>query len=99
MISVLYFSNTLARGGAEEHILTLLRGLDRSRFRAHLACTPEVAEKMRPDVPTDVDLIPLRLRRPGDLGAARAGPDPARAARGRPALAPLLLEPLRVADR
>ncbi len=72
MISVLYFSNTLARGGAEEHILTLLRGLDRSRFRAHLACTPEVAEKMRPDVPTDVDLIPLRLRRPGDLGAARA---------------------------
>lgn len=71
MISVLYFSNTLARGGAEEHILTLLRGLDRSRFRAHLVCTPEVAEKLSPDVPADVDLIPLRLRKPGDLSTAR----------------------------
>ncbi len=70
MISVLYFSNTLARGGAEEHILTLLRGLDRSRFRAHLVCTPEVADRVRRDVPADVDLIQLRLRKPGDVGAA-----------------------------
>ena len=70
MISVLYFSNTLTRAGAEEHILTLLRGLDRSRFRAHLVCTPEVAEKIRADVPSDVELTALRLRKPGDVGAA-----------------------------
>lgn len=70
MISVLYFSNTLARGGAEEHILTLLRGLDRSRFRPGLVCSPEVAEQIRTDLPTDVELTALRLRKPGDLSAA-----------------------------
>src|SRR5437870_9634328 len=71
MISVLHFSNTLVRGGAEEHILTLLRGLDRSRFRPHLVCTPEVADKIRRDLPIDVEPIPLCLRTPGDVGAVR----------------------------
>jgi len=70
-LSVLYFSNALARGGAEEHILTLLRGLDRARFRPHLVCTPEVARRLRPDLPDDVDLIPLRLRHPRQVEAAR----------------------------
>jgi len=70
-ISVLHFSNALVRGGAEEHILTLLRGLDRRYFRLHLVCTPAVAEKIQPDLPPDVELIPLRLRHPKDLGAAR----------------------------
>src|SRR5207249_979529 len=72
VISVLYFSNTLVRGGAEEHILTLLRGLDRQRFRPSLVCTPEVAEKIRGDVPHDVELIGLRLRKPYEAGADRA---------------------------
>jgi glycosyltransferase involved in cell wall biosynthesis len=68
--SVLYFSNSLVRGGAEEHVLTLLRGLDRTLFRPHLVCTPEVASALRPDLPRDVEVTPLRLRRPGHLGAA-----------------------------
>jgi glycosyltransferase involved in cell wall biosynthesis len=72
MISVLYFSNSLARGGTEEHILTLLRGLDRSRFRPALICTPEVAEMIRGEVPDDVQLTALRLRGLTDGGAARA---------------------------
>jgi len=72
VISVLYFSNTLVRGGAEEHVLTLLRGLDRQRFRPSLVCTPEVAEKIRGDVPRDVTLTALRLRKPYQLGAAGA---------------------------
>ena len=71
-LSVLYFSNSLVRGGAEEHILTLLRGLDRSRFRAHLVCTPEVARQLRPDLPEDVQLTALRVRRPQHVGAALA---------------------------
>jgi glycosyltransferase involved in cell wall biosynthesis len=70
-IAVLYFSNTLARGGAEEHILTLLRGLDRSRFRPLLACTPDVADKLGADVPDDVPVTPVRLRHPRDLAAGR----------------------------
>lgn len=71
-LSILYFSNSLVRGGAEEHILTLLRGLDRTRFRAHLACTPEVERELRADLPEDVPLTPLRLRQPRHLGAGLA---------------------------
>lgn len=69
-ISVLYFTNTGARGGAEEHILTLLRGLDRSRFRLHLVCPPEVAEQLRPDLPPDVELLPLCLQKPSQVHSA-----------------------------
>jgi len=69
-ISLLHFTNGPTRGGAEEHILTLLHGLDRRFFRLHLVCAPEVAEKVRPDVPGDVELIPLSLRKPQHLGAA-----------------------------
>ncbi len=58
-ISVLYFTNGKARGGAEEHILTLLRGLDRSRFRPYLACTPVVAECLAKDLPADVEVFPV----------------------------------------
>jgi len=69
-VSVLHFTNDLARGGVEEHILTLMRGLDRARFRLHWACPPEAAEKIRPDLPADVELIPLLLRKPGQLANA-----------------------------
>ena len=69
-ISVLYFSNARVRGGAEEHILTLLRRLDRTRFAAHLVCTPAVATKLRGDVPADVGVTPLTLCHPRQLRAA-----------------------------
>jgi glycosyltransferase involved in cell wall biosynthesis len=57
----------MVRAGVEEHILTLLRGLDRSHFRLLLACMPEVAEKLRPDLPVDVEVIEIRLDGLGDL--------------------------------
>jgi glycosyltransferase involved in cell wall biosynthesis len=66
-ISVLYFTNTNARGGAEEHMLTLLHGLDRTHFRFHLVCPPEVADMLRPDLPADVELLPLCLRKPSQF--------------------------------
>ena len=69
-ISVMYFSNTRVRGGAEEHILTLLRGLDRNCFRAHLVCSPEVADALGPDLPQDVELLPLQFGRPSDAASA-----------------------------
>jgi glycosyltransferase involved in cell wall biosynthesis len=69
-ISVLYFSNESVRAGAEEHILTLLRGLDRKYFRFHLVCPPECAEKLRPDLPADVEVLPLCLSKPHQVGAA-----------------------------
>ncbi len=68
--SVLYFSNAVTRGGAEEHIVTLLRGLDRRQFHPLLVCTPEVAGQLRSDLPCDVEIIPLSLRKPSHLAAA-----------------------------
>lgn len=69
-LSVLYFTNDTVRGGVEEHILTLLRGLDRGLFQPHLVCPPELAAKLRPDLPADVDLMPLRFTKPWQLSPA-----------------------------
>jgi glycosyltransferase involved in cell wall biosynthesis len=59
LISVLQVTNTPVRSGVEEHILALLQGLDRKRFCLRLVCPPALAEQMRPDVPTDVELTTL----------------------------------------
>jgi glycosyltransferase involved in cell wall biosynthesis len=67
-LSVLYFSNSGTRSGAEEHILTLARGLDRRRFRVLLVADPNVLERMT-DLPADVQAMPLAARRPTDLKA------------------------------
>jgi glycosyltransferase involved in cell wall biosynthesis len=66
-ISVMHFSNSVVRGGAEEHMLTLLRQLDRKYFRLHLVCPLECAEKLKADVPGDVRFIPLLLQKPFEL--------------------------------
>jgi glycosyltransferase involved in cell wall biosynthesis len=63
-IPVAFFSNAQARGGAEEHMLTLLRGFDRKRFRLFLVCPGEVAELLAGDLPPDVTLLRLTLRSP-----------------------------------
>lgn len=73
-IPVMHFSNTRVRGGAEEHILTLVRGLDRKHFRLHLVCSPEVAGAVRADVPSDVELLALLYSAPTQCaGAAQLG--------------------------
>ena len=69
-ISVLYFTNSVVRGGAEEHILTLLRKLDRKVYRPLLVCPPECAEKLRPDLPGDVPLERLRYQWPYQISSA-----------------------------
>src|SRR5260370_35496289 len=68
-IPILYFSNEPARGGAEEHLLTLLRGLDRTYFQPLLACPPELVEKLRPDLPSDIEVFPISLRKFSHVGA------------------------------
>jgi glycosyltransferase involved in cell wall biosynthesis len=69
-LSVLQFTNADVRGGAEEHILGLLRGLDRARFMVHLVCPPSLANLLKPDLPGDVELIPLELSKLSHVGAA-----------------------------
>jgi glycosyltransferase involved in cell wall biosynthesis len=70
-ISVLQFTNGLVRGGAEEHILTLLKGLDRNSFRLYLVCPPDLASQLGGDIPSDVTVFPLLLDRPTHFTAAR----------------------------
>jgi glycosyltransferase involved in cell wall biosynthesis len=70
-ISLLLFSNSIARGGAEEHILTLLRRLDRRLFQLHLVCTADCAEKLGTDIPSDVSVTELSLQKPYHAGSAR----------------------------
>jgi glycosyltransferase involved in cell wall biosynthesis len=69
-VSVLFFTNSVERGGAEEHILTLLHGLDRARFHPALACPEGLAARLRADAPPDVEITSLTLRRPQDVAAA-----------------------------
>ena len=69
-ISVLMFSNAQVRGGAEEHILQLLTRLDRKHFRPSLACTPKLAELLRPNLPKDVQVCQLILDGPTDFRGA-----------------------------
>jgi glycosyltransferase involved in cell wall biosynthesis len=69
-IPVMQFCNTSVRAGAEEHILTLLRGFDRSQFRLHLVCSPPVADAVRDDLPQDVELLPLFFPTPSHLAGA-----------------------------
>ncbi len=69
-IPVMQFCNTSVRAGAEEHILTLLRGLDRKQFRLHLVCSAQVAEAVRTDLPSDVELLPLLFPTPSHVAGA-----------------------------
>jgi len=70
-LSVLFFSNSTVRGGAEEHILQLLERLDRRTFSLHLACTPEMARLLEKNLPADVKVARLTLDSPKDITGAR----------------------------
>ncbi|MGH9668113.1 MAG: glycosyltransferase, partial [Bryobacteraceae bacterium] len=69
-LTVLHFTNEPVRGGVEEHILRLLIELDRTRFRPMLAAPMALIEMLRPDLPGDVEVVPLTLRSPGDVLSA-----------------------------
>ena len=69
-LSVLQFTNADVRGGAEEQILGLLRGLDRARFTVHFVCPPSLANLLKPDLPEDVELIPIELGKVSHVAAA-----------------------------
>jgi glycosyltransferase involved in cell wall biosynthesis len=63
-LSVLHFAINYVRSGAEEHILLLLRGLDRRYFRSVLVCPVELVEQYGADLPPDVEYVPMHLRIP-----------------------------------
>ena len=61
--SILFILPTLAAGGAERVVVTLLRRLDRSRFRLALAVVSLKRAAFLDEVPKDVELINLGGRR------------------------------------
>lgn len=68
----MFFANAVARAGVEEHMLELLRGLDRRLFRLHFACPKVLLEKYGDDIPKDVHITPVMVDRLSDVrGAAR----------------------------
>ncbi len=70
VIPLVFFSNSQERGGAEEHVLTLLRGLSREYFKFHLVCPPVVARALEKDLPKDVEVAEIDLTSPKQVGAA-----------------------------
>ncbi len=69
-IAIAYFSNATTRGGAEEHILCLMRQLDRRYYRVYLICPPELAVLLTADLPADVETFELYFERVTQIGAA-----------------------------
>ena len=69
-IAIAYFSNATTRGGAEEHILCLMRQLDRRYYRVYLICPPELVALLTADLPADVETFELYFERVTQIGAA-----------------------------
>ena len=69
-LAVMMFANATERAGAEEHILELLRRLDRRLFRLHLACPDVLLGKYGDDIPKDVYVTPIMLDHLSDLRGA-----------------------------
>src|SRR5713226_2951124 len=69
-INVLHFASTPVRAGAEEHMLTLLRRLDRARFRPMLVAPSALIDMLRPDLPAEVEMLPVTLTSTRNLGGA-----------------------------
>lgn len=61
--SVIFLIPSLQGGGAEQVILSLLRHMDRSKFRLALAVVDTRAAIYREDLPEDVELIDLKCSR------------------------------------
>lgn len=69
-LRVLHFANEPVRAGAEEHMLMLLTRLDRSRFHPMLCAPPELIAMLGPDLPADLEVVPISLRSWRDARAA-----------------------------
>jgi len=65
---VCMFDNERVRGGAEEHMLCLLKGLDRARFRPLLVCPPELLAQLVPELPKDVTTFAMWLHSHRQVG-------------------------------
>lgn len=66
MIRIAFFVNTMARGGVEEHILSLIQRLDRKEFDPHLICAESLWEALRRDLELPREYLHLVPDREGN---------------------------------
>lgn len=66
-LSVLHFTVASERGGAEEHMAGLVRGLDRRQFAPLVLCRPSLAKELEGLLGEGGELIPYPLGGPRDF--------------------------------
>lgn len=69
-LSVLHFTVASERGGAEEHMARLVRGLDPRQFTPLVVCRPSLASQLEGELGEGTELIPYPLRSVRDFRAA-----------------------------
>jgi glycosyltransferase involved in cell wall biosynthesis len=69
-LTVLHFTSAFERGGAEAHLVALVRALDGQAFEPLVACPAPLAEQIGEDLGPNVEMIPIDLRRARDFRAA-----------------------------
>ena len=68
-VKVLYFLNSLVRGGVEEHVLGLLRGIDRDKFEPVLVCPQKLIDLIKDELmKAQVRYYPVCIRRWRNIG-------------------------------
>ncbi len=61
-IKILFFVNSTVRAGVEEHVLSIIERLDRTRFEVSLACPSKLIDAMRTELAaTDTELYPVHI--------------------------------------
>jgi len=61
-IRIAYILPTEVRGGVEEHVLSLVKGIDATRFRTYIVSPPKLLDSLRQDLePGETVEVPLRI--------------------------------------
>lgn len=70
-LKILFFLNSTAWGGVEEHVLSLIKDLDRNFFTPVLVCPAELAASFEARGPKDVNVYTLSLSSWRDMQAIK----------------------------
>lgn len=68
-IRIAYILPTEVRGGVEEHVLSLVKGIDKSKFQPFIVAPASLLQSLQPDLePGEAEVLPLRICGLGDWG-------------------------------
>src|SRR4051794_12787247 len=61
-IRIAYILPTEIRGGVEEHVLSLVKGIDKSKFQPFIVAPASLLKSLQPDLePGEAEVLPLRI--------------------------------------